>query len=67
MLFAELLSEDGNLTAVGIDDLVNDTDKGGFASSVRSEQAKNGLLRNGDAYLIERYVIGVALGNVVCN
>jgi predicted hotdog family 3-hydroxylacyl-ACP dehydratase len=48
----EFLTENQNLTVIFINDLIDNSDQGCFACTVRAEQSENGMLRNVEAYII---------------
>lgn len=61
MLFLERFSEDGDLTAVSVDDLVDDADEGCLSCSVGSKQTEDPIRWNSEVDVVERSMICVAL------
>ena len=55
------LSENVDISCIRINDLIDDTDEGGLTSAVRPKQSEDRFLRNGDAYIVECEMIGIAL------
>jgi hypothetical protein len=47
--------------------LRDDSDKGGFAGTIRPEQSENSVFGNGNADIIQRFEITKAFVDVFCN
>src|SRR5690606_13574120 len=64
VFFLERFAEYPDLAFVGIDNLIDNPYQGSLTRTVRPEQSEDTALGNGNAYIFQRGVFGITLGDI---